>query len=739
MTRMLQEDPSLEEVGLVIFDEFHERSLDSDLALSLCLKGRSLFRDASNPLKLLIMSATLDSEKIAELLDDAPIITSEGKQYSVDIIYGRASLPRERIKDRVLSTIKQALDDNPGSSLLVFLPGQGEIRQITDELSQWLLDRKISDVHLHPLFGNLSIEDQRAAIAPLSGSLKNHCKVVLATNIAETSLTIEGVDVVIDSGLMREPTFDVATGMTRLQTVKISNSSSIQRMGRAGRLRPGKCYRLWSVDQQQQLAQHSRAEISNADLAPMALQLLQWGVDDPSELRWLDPPGAGPWQQAMGLLQALGAVEQSTHHYTLTQHGQHMTSLQVHPRLAHLLIRGAEAGANQTAALLASFLSDRDPVSDNPDINARLDILTGQTHCPHQLNVWRRRTQQLAQQFESQLTKLNISAHLSLPHEQISGFLLTCAYPDRIARQRHSGGYQLANGRSANLASQHYLGKQRWLSVAEVTGAAHSQSDIIRSSVPLDPILFESVLSNLVTDVTVAEWDKKTKRFVAEAQRKIGSLILARKSLTAVPVEAKREALVLHLKKEGLSLLPWTTDLHQWCARVLLVRSVEPNHDWPDVSQETLTANLAAWLGPYLDGVKLLQDFKKLDLKQILQSLLPYELQQRLNHLAPERFTVPSGSSISINYRESSPILAVKLQEMFGCESSPTVVNGKVPLTIHLLSPAGRPLQITQDLTGFWRTSYHEVKKEMKGRYPKHPWPDDPLIANPTRKTKRKT
>lgn len=739
MTRMLQEDPSLEEVGLVIFDEFHERSLDSDLALSLCLKGRSLFRDESNPLKLLIMSATLDGESIAELLDDAPIITSEGKQYPVDIIYGRASLPRERIKDRVLITIKQALDDNPGSSLLVFLPGQGEIRQIADDLSRWLLDRKISDVHLRPLFGNLSIEEQRAAIAPLSGSLKDHCKVVLATNIAETSLTIEGVDVVIDSGLMREPIFDAATGMTRLQTVKISSSASIQRMGRAGRLRPGKCYRLWSADQQKQLAPHTRAEISSADLAPMALQLLQWGIDDPGELLWLDQPSAGPWQQALGLLQALGGIDKSTHHHVLTEHGKHMTSLPVHPRLAHLLIRGAEIGANQTAALLASFLSDRDPVSDNPDINARLDILTGQTDCPRQLNTWRRRTQQLAQRFEAQLTKLNIQAQQSLPYEQIPGFLLTCAYPDRIARQRHSGGYQLANGRSANLVSQHYLSKQRWLAVAEVTGATHSQGDIIRSSVALDPDLFNSALNALVTDVTVAEWDKKTKRFVAETQRKIGALILERKSLNDVPVEAKREALVLHLQKEGLHLLPWTTDLHQWCARVLLVRAIEPNHDWPDVSQETLITNLASWLGPYLDGVNLLQDFKKLDLKQILQSLLPYELKQRLNSLAPERFTVPSGSSISINYRESSPVLAVKLQEMFGSESSPTVVDGKVPLTLHLLSPAGRPLQITQDLTGFWRTSYHEVKKEMKGRYPKHPWPDDPLIANPTRRTKHKT
>ena len=745
LTRMLQQDPSLEEVGLVIFDEFHERNLDSDLALSLCLKGRSLFRNdqgqESNPLKILVMSATLDSSAIAQLLGDAPIVQSEGRAYPVDVIYGRASQPRERIVERMVTTIKQALMDNPNSSVLAFLPGQGEIHRTNDELSAWLLERQIKSIHLRPLFGNLSIEDQQQAIAPLSGNESNDQKVVLATNIAETSLTIEGIDVVVDSGLAREPRFDPATGMTGLHTVKISNASSVQRMGRAGRLKAGKCYRLWSAAQQQQLAPHGTAEILTADLAPLALQLLQWGVDDPTDMSWLDPPPRGPWQQAMDLLKSLGAIETKATSAVLTAHGHAMTSLPVHPRLAHLLLCGAEIGFVNTAALLASLLSERDPFNqDNPDISYRLDILTGETSCPPAQQGWLRRTRQLARQFEEQAGKLGpIERKLpdSVSFDQGPGYLLACAYPDRIARRRHSGGYQLANGRSANLAGEHHLGNSRWLAVAEVSGIAGGKGDSIRSAASLDENLFATVLGDLVDLATIAEWDKKTNRFVAEEQQRIGALILKRTSLNSVPPAAKIAALVAHIQKQGLRLLPWTADLHQWCARVSLLRSVDGDADWPDVSQENLLATVEDWLAPYLHEVNLLQDFKKLNLKDILEALLPWEKQQRLQQLAPLRLKVASGSSIAIDYTETPPVLAVKLQEMFGCEQTPTVAAGKVPLVVHLLSPAGRPLQITQDLAGFWRSSYHDVKKEMKGRYPKHPWPDDPLVAIATRKTKR--
>ncbi len=739
LTRMLQKDPSLEDVGLVIFDEFHERSLDSDLALALCLKGRALFGSNDKLLKILVMSATLDSDAIAQMLGSAPIVRSEGKAHVVDIIYAQSRKPKERTVDRIVATIKQALADNSNSSVLAFLPGQGEIRRAADELSNWLLDRKIKGIQLRPLFGNLSIEEQQKAIAPLSGSESNDQKVVLATNIAETSLTIEGVDVVVDSGLMREPKFDPATGMTGLQTIKISKASSAQRAGRAGRIRPGKCYRLWSADQQQQLAPYTTAEILKADLAPLVLQLLQWGVDDPGELDWLDTPPKAHWQQGMDLLKSLGAIKRKASAWVLTDHGQLMASLAVHARLAHLLICGAEIGATKPASLLASLLSDRDPFGqDNPDINYRLDILTGEVHCPPQHRGWLYRSRQLAQQFEDQLSKLRPVRRLEQPpdKEQLSGYLVACAYPDRIARRRHSGAYQLANGRSANLLEQTYLGNSHWLAVAEVSSVAGGKGDIIRTAAPLDENLFLTVLGDLARFETIAEWDKKTNRFVAEEQQKIGALVLQRTSLETVPAEAKRTAIIQHIQKQGLQILPWKKELYQWCARVSLVHSIDKNGNWPDVSQQALLDSLDIWLAPYLDSVNLLQDFRKLDLKLILETLLPYEMKQQLNKLAPARITVPSGSSIAIDYTESPPVLAVKLQEMFGCEQTPTVAAGKVSLLVHLLSPAGRPLQITQDLAGFWRSSYHDVKKEMKGRYPKHPWPENPLEAVATRRTK---
>jgi ATP-dependent helicase HrpB len=616
LTRMLQQDPSLDEVGLVIFDEFHERSLDSDLALSLCLKGRDLFRDDhdqnQDPLKILVMSATLDSHATSALLGGAPVVKSEGRAYPVDIIYGQASKPKERVTDRMVATIKQALNENPNSSVLAFLPGQGEIRRVADDLSDWIFDRKLPGIHLHPLYGNLSIEEQQQAIAPLSGQQSNDQKVVLATNIAETSLTIDGVDIVVDCGLVREAKFNPSIGMSGLHTVKISKASSVQRAGRAGRLRPGKCYRLWSADQQGQLAAHSSAEILNADLAPLALQLLQWGVDDPAELSWIDPPPKGLWQQAIDLLRSLGAIKRETNGWILTEHGQAMTSLPSHPRLAHLLLCGSAIGFIKPAALLASLLSDRDPFSrDNADISTRLDLLNDKSPCPPIHKGWLQRTRQLAHQFEQQTSKVKRPSKIThlITAEQLPGYLLACAYPDRIARRRHSGGYQLANGRSANLIGHHHLANNRWLAIAEVSSQQGGKGDIIRSAVKLDESLFDSALSNAVQLETIAEWDKKTNRFVSEEQKKIGALILLRTRLGTVSIQAKNVALIQHIRKQGLSLLPWTPELQQWCARVSLVRSTEganlDNGDWPDVSQEGLLATLEDWLAPYLNDVNL--------------------------------------------------------------------------------------------------------------------------------------
>lgn len=734
LTRMLQEDPSLVDVGLVIFDEFHERSLDADLALALCLKGRSLFRE-DDPLKVLIMSATLDSQKLEELTG-APVIESEGKKYQVDIIYGKASPPKDPISDKTVAATLNALTDNPNSSILVFLPGQGEIRRVEDSLVLELHSRKISDVQLRTLYGNLSLEAQQAAIAPVQNAGER--KIVLATNIAETSLTIEGVDVVIDTGLAREPVFDPTSGMTRLHTRKISQASSTQRMGRAGRLRPGKCYRLWSKSQQDQMAPHATPEILNADLTPLALQLLQWGIDDPKELAWLDPPGSGPWQQAVSLLMKLGALVKSDHGLRLSDHGTQMAKLAAHPRLAHMLLCGKSIGQGGKASLLASILSDRDPFGrDTPDMNERLDILLGKAKCPNQHRGWYRRSHQLAEQFSEQIDGLKIESPAQLlQSDQVTGYLIACAYPDRIARRRHAGGFQLANGRGVSIAGNHALGKSKWLAVAEAGGMAKSTSDMIHSAATLDEALFESILADQVVENTIVEWNGKTKRFVAEQRQQVGALVLSTSKLEKVPAEAKIEALIKHIQTSGLEVLPFTPGLRQWQARVELVRITTGNKDWPEVSDEQLLASMDDWLAPHLEPINLLSHFKKLDLKSILSALLTWEQNQQLNVLAPQRFQLPSGSSYTLDYTTTPPVLAVKLQEMFGCVDTPAVVSGQVPLTVHLLSPAGRPLQVTQDLAGFWATSYHDVRKEMMGRYPKHPWPEDPQNAAPTKRTK---
>ena len=734
LTRMLQEDPSLEDAGLVIFDEFHERSLDADLALALCMKGRSLFRE-DDPLKVLIMSATLDSQKLEELTG-ATVIRSEGKQYPVELVYGKASEPRDSINDKIVAATLQALVDHPESSILVFLPGQGEIRRAADSLTTELHNRKISGVHLRPLYGNLSLEAQQNAIAPVPKSGER--KVVLATNIAETSLTIDGVDIVIDTGLAREPVFDPTTGMTRLHTRKISQASSTQRMGRAGRLRPGKCYRLWSKSQQDQMAPHATPEILSADLTSVALQLLQWGVNNPMDLAWLDPPGSGPWLQALSLLESLGAIVTGDNGLELTDHGEQMVGLAVHPRLAHMLICGQSIGHTETACLIASILSDRDPMGrDSPDMNERVDILLGKSTCPNQHRGWFRRTHQLAKNFSAQIKRLVITATTNPPESyQVSGYLIACAYPDRIARRRHAGGFQLSNGRGASMPSNHPLDQSRWLAVAEVGGMARSKGDVIRSAAMLDETLFESLLAGQVTTNIIVEWDSKTKRFIAEERQQLGDLILSRNKLSKIPDDAKEKALIKHIQTSGLDTLPFTPEIRQWQARVELVRTNAGFETWPDVSSEHLLVSMNDWLGPYLEPVSLLSHFKKLDLKSILRALLTWEQNQQLDALAPQRLKVPSGSSYPIDYTTTPPVLAVKLQEMFGCIDTPAVVDGQVPISVHLLSPAGRPLQVTQDLVGFWQTSYQEVRKEMKGRYPKHPWPEDPTNATPTRRTK---
>jgi len=744
LTRQLQRDPGLEDVGLVIFDEFHERNLDSDLCLALALQGRELFREAP-PLKLLIMSATLDGAAVAGLLGDAPMITSQGRQYPVQSSYGEAYQLRDSIIPPTVKTVLRALREQDGS-VLVFLPGQREIVRVARELSSALQNAQETQVQLCPLYGGLSLERQQQAIQPAPQGMR---KVVLSTNIAETSLTIEGVQAVVDSGLVREAVFDPATGMTRLATRRISRASARQREGRAGRLGPGHCYRVWSEEQHKRLVAHATPEILQADLAPMALQLLSWGVEDYAELAWLDPPPAAPYQQAVSILEVCGAVfRNAAGAYQLTPHGVRLAQMPLHPRLAHMLLVGCDIHATETACLLAAVLSERNPLAEHGvDIALTLAVLMGENRCPAELQGWFKRTWQQARRFARLASDIHKPRKFAIgvAQEDVLGVLLASAYPDRIAHLRPDGDgtqYQLSNGRSAVLPMEDQLAGRNWLSVAELGGHVGESADRIYSASALNPNNFREILSTLVREEEQVEWNYRSEQFVAQRRSLVGNILLSAEPLQHVSQEARGAALLGVVRKKGLDILPWSKNLQQWRSRVMLLQRVEPSTEvyrWPDLSDEALMDTLEDWLLPFLGEVRRLQDFQDLDLKAILHARLPWPLPLELERLAPERLAVPSGSSVAIDYSQDPPVLAVKLQEMFGCEETPTVAGGRVALLIHLLSPAQRPVQVTQDLAGFWRSSYQEVKREMKGRYPKHPWPDDPLQAVATRYTKQRT
>lgn len=729
LTRQLQHDPSLEQVAAVIFDEFHERNIHSDLGLALCLQAQELFRDDSDPLKLVVMSATLDGERLSGLLGHAPRLHSEGRAFPVDTVYCNRYQPGADIADAMAPVVRQAHQQHSGN-LLVFLPGQREIQA----LEKALQNSFDAHTHIHPLHGSLPLARQREAIAaPPAGQRK----IVLTTDIAETSLTTEGVSVVVDSGLARKPAFDSKTGTTRLHTRQISRASATQRAGRAGRLSAGFCYRLWSEQQQAQLIEQIPAEIQTSDLAPLALQLLQWGVDDPAELRWLDQPPAIAYQQAITLLTSLGAVSDRK----LTDHGTAMTQMPVHPRYAHMLLTARRYGLIERASLLAAALSDRVPVSGT-DIRQLLEILEGERRSPPAQEAWVQRTRQQARLLRQQSAAADCPADpvdgTPLAENDTAAFLLALAWPDRIARQRDTNRqlYQLSNGRAAKLNDQDPLATSRWLAVADLGGISGQREDRIFLAAPLNPGLFDSHLASLVTTGESIEW--QGDRLVAERQRCLGRLILSATALPRASDEQRSIATVRYIRERGLEVLPWTEELRQWQARVLLAREHSPEHHWPDVSDHTLTTTLESWLQPWLTTVRSTSELKKVKLSEALAALLPWPLPQQLDQLVPERLQVPSGSRIAIDYRQCPPVLEVKLQEMFGARSTPAVVNGRVPLLVHLLSPARRPLQITQDLEGFWNSSYQEVKKEMKGRYPKHPWPDNPWEQPATRLTKKR-
>ncbi len=724
LTRRLQDDPALVGVGLVILDEFHERSLESDLGLALALQGRRLFRD-DDPLRLLPMSATLDGDAVAALLGGAPVVRCAGRRFPVAIRYGEARRADDDPCARVAATVRRVLADEPGS-VLVFLPGQREIRRVAEALEPLASPT----LQVLPLHGELDLAAQHRVIEPTPEGMR---KVVLATSIAESSLTIDGIRVVVDAGLARLPLFDPATGMTRLTTRPLSRAASEQRAGRAGRVEPGACYRLWSETQQAQLLPATPPEILQADLAPLALQLLGWGVVDPGELAWLDPPPSAAWAQALDLLRRLGALEGEASALRLTAHGTAMATLPAHPRLAHMLLMGSAAGLMRTACDLAALLSERDPhPGHDADVEPRLARLarTGRG-APHRLR-------QLSSRFRALLPDGSDTADAA--HR--AGLLLVWAYPDRIAQRRGPGpGYRLANGRGATLAEDDPLIGSEWLAVATLGGHAGRADDRIRLAAALDPALFDAELAELVTGADRVGWDNAGERLVALHERRVGALTLAAKPLAVPPVDALRRALLERVRRDGLALLEWTESARQLRGRVALLRRLDLERDgtsdWPDLGDAALRADLETWLAPALDGVTTLAALRRLDPYTLLANRLPWPLRARLDELAPERVVVPSGARHRIDYTADPPVLAVKLQEMFGCSDTPRIAGDRVALTLHLLSPAGRPLQVTGDLASFWSHGYLEVRKQMRGRYPKHPWPEDPRTARPTARTRR--
>jgi len=729
LTRMLHHDPALEQVGLVIFDEFHERSIHADLGLALTLESRRVLRP---DLRILVMSATLEAQPVARLLDGAPVVTSEGRSFPVETRY----LPRRpdsRLEPAVASAVRQALAEESGD-VLVFLPGQAEIRRTAE-----LLEPDETAWSLHPLYGNLGQAEQDAAIRPAAPGRR---KVVLATSIAETSLTIEGVRVVVDAGLARVPKFSPGSGMTRLVTVRVSRASADQRRGRAGRTAPGICYRLWAAQEDHQLLPRSTPEILEADLTSLALELAVSGIADPSTLQWLDPPPAAALAEARALLRQLEALDAAG---APTPHGRRMAELGTHPRLAHLLLRGAELGAVTTATQLAALLEERDVLRGaagppDPEIHLRLELLENRDAPPlsHGWSVDRgalHRVREESRAWRESLQRLLANRRAAEPPSP--GALLALAYPDRIGKRRagQAGRFLLRNGQGAATDSA-TLARAEYLVAAELDGDRRESRIWLGASLTETEVL-EGFSAQVERQEMVA-WDDRAEAVVAAERRQLGAIILSERPLRDPDPELLRGALLGWIRSAGLGVLPWTesgTELRERLAFLHLLLGAP----WPDVSEAALLGALPDWLGPHLTAVRRRADLSRIDLEQALLGMLGWEERRALESLAPTHLSVPTGSRIRLSYADpAAPVLAVRLQEVFGMMETPRVGGGRVAVTMQLLSPAQRPVQVTRDLAGFWRTSYFDVKKEMKGRYPRHYWPDDPLVAEPTRRAKPK-
>ena len=704
LTRMIQHDPELSGVGLVILDEFHERSLQADLALALLLDVQQGLRD---DLKLLIMSATLDNDKLQRLLPQAPTIISEGRAFPVERRY--QSLPsHQRFDEAVAIATAELLRNEPGS-LLLFLPGVGEIQRVQN----YLAERVADDVLLCPLYGALPLNEQRQAILPAPAGKR---KVVLATNIAETSLTIEGIRLVVDSAQERVARFDVRTGLTRLLTQRVSQASMTQRAGRAGRLEPGVCVHLLAKEQAERAAAQSDAEILQSDLSSLLLELLQWGCTDPTQLNWLDQPPAINLAAAHRLLTQLAALADDR----LTAKGQKMATLGNDPRLAAMLVAAQTDDEVATAARLAAILEEP-PRGTNHDLLQAFSRPQGQ---------WQQRSQQLCK-------RLNRRA--GQPDSDAIPALLAQGFPDRIARRRgQEGRYQLANGMGAMLDADDALNRHEWL-IAPLLLQGNAAPDArILQACALDIDTLTARCPSLLQQSDTIEWDDTQGTLKALRRSQIGQLTLSVRPLAKLSESELHQAMLTGIREKGLSVLNWTSAAQQLRLRLQCAAQWLPEEAWPAVDDATLLDELETWLLPHMTGVHSLRGLKSVDIYQALRDRLPWSLQQRLESSLPTHYTVPTGSQIAIRYDEDNPpALAVRMQEMFGEASTPTIAQGRVALVLELLSPAQRPLQITRDLSAFWQGAYREVQKEMKGRYPKHVWPDDPANTAPTRRTKK--
>jgi ATP-dependent helicase HrpB len=726
LTRRLQHDPTLDGVGLVIFDEFHERSLDADLGLALVARSRELVR---GDLRILIMSATLDGTSVARLLGGAPIITSEGRSYPVET---RHQSPRagSRFEQTVTAAVMDALAREEGD-ILVFLPGAAEIHRV----EMLLAERELGPAVITPLFGALAPEAQDRAIRP---DPLGRRKIVLSTSIAETSLTIEGVRVVVDSGYARVPRFAPTVGMTRLDTVRVSKASADQRRGRAGRIAPGVCYRLWDEHETLHLLEQSPPEILHADLAPLALDLAAAGVSDPAELQWLDAPPAAAFAQAREILIELDALGAGGR---ITPRGLEMAALPIHPRLAHMLLGARAIGAARLACDVAALLSDRDILRgrDGPadaDLSLRLEALRHPASLHGAADVdrdvarrVRAESDRLARQLGAGVATRDADEH------DLLGPLLALAYPDRVAQRRPGtrARFVLRNGRGAELSGAQSLSASPYLVAATLDDRRPEARIHLAAPVTTDDV--RATFADQITTGDVIEFDEPSAGVVARRQERLGAIVLRDVALERPDPERVRAVMLDAIRRRGVAALSWSVGAQRLRERIAFIGHHDPG--WPDTSDGALQRTLDQWLGPRLDDVRRLADLDRVDLAEALASMLDWRRRRELDELAPTHAVMPTGSRIPIDYgNPDAPSVSVRIQEVFGLTESPTVLRGRVPLTMELLSPAHRPVQVTRDLAGFWRTSYFDVRKDLRGRYPKHEWPEDPLTATPTKRAK---